>query len=122
MGRLAGLAYSCLRWPLAIVTYVLTQTTTTAVHNLAERVREAGFRIIEQWRLPSGVCLVQCPQDALAFETPTGRRVEPDTIRRFKLNMMGKRAVQVGQIQKVQQVQQLEPAKQASESEDRKGE
>ena len=69
-----------------------------------------------------GACLVQCPQDALAFETPTGRRVEPDTIRRFKLNMMGKRAVQVGQIQKVQQVQQLEAAEQASESEDSKGE
>jgi NAD-dependent dihydropyrimidine dehydrogenase PreA subunit len=38
-----------------------------------------------------GACLVQCPQDALSFETPDGRRVEPDTIRRFKLNMLGKR-------------------------------
>jgi NAD-dependent dihydropyrimidine dehydrogenase PreA subunit len=39
-----------------------------------------------------GACLVQCPQDALAFETPAGRRVGPEVIRRFKLNMLGKRA------------------------------
>ena len=31
--------------------------------------------------------------DALAFEDETGRRVEPDTIRRFKLNLMGRRSV-----------------------------
>ena len=41
-----------------------------------------------------GACIVQCPQDALAFETSDGRRVEPETIRRFKLNLLGKRAVQ----------------------------
>jgi NAD-dependent dihydropyrimidine dehydrogenase PreA subunit len=41
-----------------------------------------------------GACLVQCPQDALAFETPDGRRIGPETIRRFKLNMLGKRAQQ----------------------------
>jgi NAD-dependent dihydropyrimidine dehydrogenase PreA subunit len=39
-----------------------------------------------------GACLVQCPQDALAFATPDGRRVGPETIRRYKLNMLGKRA------------------------------
>ena len=39
-----------------------------------------------------GACLVQCPQDALAFEAPDGRRVGPEIIRRFKLNMLGKRA------------------------------
>lgn len=38
-----------------------------------------------------GACLVQCPQDALAFEGPDGQRIGPDTIRRFKLNMLGKR-------------------------------
>jgi NAD-dependent dihydropyrimidine dehydrogenase PreA subunit len=42
-----------------------------------------------------GACIVQCPQDALAFETPDGLRVEPDTIRRFKLNLLGERAHQV---------------------------
>jgi NAD-dependent dihydropyrimidine dehydrogenase PreA subunit len=40
-----------------------------------------------------GACLVQCPQDALAFAAPDGRRIEPDTIRRYKLNLLGRRAV-----------------------------
>jgi NAD-dependent dihydropyrimidine dehydrogenase PreA subunit len=43
-----------------------------------------------------GACVVQCPQDALAFEDETGRRIAPDTIRRFKLNLLGKRAVDAG--------------------------
>jgi NAD-dependent dihydropyrimidine dehydrogenase PreA subunit len=38
-----------------------------------------------------GACVVQCPQDALAFETPTGDRVGPETIRRYKLNLFGRR-------------------------------
>jgi NAD-dependent dihydropyrimidine dehydrogenase PreA subunit len=41
-----------------------------------------------------GACVVQCPMDALAFEDGRGRRVEPDTIRRYKLNLLGKRAVE----------------------------
>ena len=43
-----------------------------------------------------GACVVQCPQDALAFEDEDGGRVEPDTIRRFKLNLLGRRAVDAG--------------------------
>lgn len=43
-----------------------------------------------------GACLVQCPQDALAFEAPDGRRIDPAVIRRFKLNMLGKRAIRRG--------------------------
>lgn len=38
-----------------------------------------------------GACIVQCPFDALHFEGPDGGVVTPDTIRRFKLNLMGKR-------------------------------
>ncbi len=41
-----------------------------------------------------GACLVQCPQDALSFATPDGRSVGPETIRRFKLNLFGKRAAE----------------------------
>jgi ferredoxin len=41
-----------------------------------------------------GACVVQCPMDALSFEDESGRRVEPETIRRYKLNMMGRRAVE----------------------------
>ncbi|MFP6624672.1 MAG: HgcAB-like fusion protein [Myxococcota bacterium] len=40
-----------------------------------------------------GACIVQCPLDALAFETPDGERIEPDVIRRFKLNLIGSRTV-----------------------------
>jgi NAD-dependent dihydropyrimidine dehydrogenase PreA subunit len=40
-----------------------------------------------------GACVVQCSQDALAFEDEAGGRIEPETIRRYKLNLMGKRAV-----------------------------
>jgi len=38
-----------------------------------------------------GACIVQCPNDALHFESPEGGIIAPDTIRRFKLNLMGKR-------------------------------
>jgi NAD-dependent dihydropyrimidine dehydrogenase PreA subunit len=40
-----------------------------------------------------GACVVQCPMDALHFEDETGRRIEPEQIRRFKLNLLGSRAV-----------------------------
>jgi hypothetical protein len=38
---------------------------------------------------------VQCPQDALYFEGPDGRRIEPATIRRFKLNLLGQRSIEI---------------------------
>ncbi len=31
--------------------------------------------------------------DALAFSDAEGRRIEPDVIRRFKLNLLGQRSV-----------------------------
>lgn len=40
-----------------------------------------------------GACIVQCPVDALWFQNAAGQIVAPDTIRRYKLNLMGKRAV-----------------------------
>ncbi len=43
-----------------------------------------------------GACVVQCPMDALAFEDEEGRRVPPETIRRFKLNLLGSRSVDAG--------------------------
>jgi len=41
-----------------------------------------------------GACVVQCPEDALAFATPAGERIPPEVIRTYKLNMLGKRAKQ----------------------------
>jgi hypothetical protein len=32
------------------------------------------------------------PADALAVEAPDGRRVGPEVVRRFKLNLLGQRA------------------------------
>jgi NAD-dependent dihydropyrimidine dehydrogenase PreA subunit len=38
-----------------------------------------------------GACIIQCPFDALYFQSPAGETVSPDTIRKFKLNLLGKR-------------------------------
>jgi len=43
-----------------------------------------------------GACIVQCPCDALKFRSPSGTVVTPDNIRRFKLNLMGKRSKRTG--------------------------
>ena len=43
-----------------------------------------------------GACVVQCPTDALSFEDEWGSRIEPATIRRFKLNLLGQRTVDAG--------------------------
>lgn len=40
-----------------------------------------------------GACIVQCPCDALHFRSATGAIVPPDTVRRFKVNLLGRRLV-----------------------------
>jgi len=40
-----------------------------------------------------GACIVQCPCDALHFRSTTGAVVPPDTVRRFKVNLLGRRLV-----------------------------
>jgi demethylmenaquinone methyltransferase/2-methoxy-6-polyprenyl-1,4-benzoquinol methylase len=58
-GLWGRLAHAALRWPVAVLTYVLTQTSTQAVRDLAARVRAAGFTIREERRLGgTGVGLV----------------------------------------------------------------
>jgi len=42
-----------------------------------------------------GACIVQCPFDALYFKSPKGEIIPPETIRKFKLNLMGKRLAKV---------------------------
>lgn len=42
-----------------------------------------------------GACVVQCPHDALVLRAPDGRIIPPDVLRRYKLNLLGKRAVPV---------------------------
>lgn len=40
-----------------------------------------------------GACIVQCPFDALSFRNPKNETIPPETIRKFKLNLLGKRFV-----------------------------
>ncbi|NOZ75956.1 MAG: hypothetical protein GXO90_11405 [FCB group bacterium] len=40
-----------------------------------------------------GACIVQCPFDALRFSNPDGQYIDPATIRKYKLNLLGKRMV-----------------------------
>ena len=56
--------------------------------HIAELVRK--YRCVK-----CGACIVQCPHDALYFNDPYGNIVPPETIRKFKLNMIGKRVVEV---------------------------
>jgi NAD-dependent dihydropyrimidine dehydrogenase PreA subunit len=42
-----------------------------------------------------GACIVQCPFDALFFRSPEGSVIEAETVRRFKLNLIGTRKVDV---------------------------
>jgi NAD-dependent dihydropyrimidine dehydrogenase PreA subunit len=42
-----------------------------------------------------GACIVQCPEDALRFRYEDGRVVEAPTIRRTRMNMVGRRTVEV---------------------------
>ncbi|RMF10488.1 MAG: copper oxidase [Candidatus Neomarinimicrobiota bacterium] len=42
-----------------------------------------------------GACIVQCPFDALRFRTPDGDTIEPETIRTYKLNLLGQRAARI---------------------------
>ena len=67
--------------------------------------RQAGARVGPRGRpaivlahdercIRCGACVVQCPFDALAFEDEDGQRIDPDTIRRYKLNLLGRRSVE----------------------------
>ena len=42
-----------------------------------------------------GACIVQCPEDALAFITPARERIPPNVIRTYKLNMLGARTTSI---------------------------
>ncbi len=46
------------RWPMAALTYLVTQTSTAAVRDLAGLVHAAGFRIVAERRLPGGAGMV----------------------------------------------------------------
>jgi NAD-dependent dihydropyrimidine dehydrogenase PreA subunit len=43
-----------------------------------------------------GACVVQCPGDALSLVGPQGQVLSPESVRRLKLDLMGKRAQEKG--------------------------
>ena len=45
-----------------------------------------------------GACIVQCTFDALYFQSPKGKVIRPETIRRFKLNLIGRRLVKADKL------------------------
>ncbi|MBX7433688.1 4Fe-4S dicluster domain-containing protein [Mycobacterium sp. Y57] len=47
------------------------------------------------WCIQCGACIVQCPTDALRFRYGDGRVVEAPTIRRTRMNMLGRRSVEM---------------------------
>jgi len=59
-------------------------------------VKKHSVAMIEKDRcVKCGACIVQCPFDALYFKEVSGKILAPETIRKFKLNLKGKRAVRV---------------------------
>ena len=48
------LLHACARLPLAVLTYVLTQTTTHEVDDLAGMIRRAGFEVVAETRTDHG--------------------------------------------------------------------
>lgn len=40
-----------------------------------------------------GACIVQCPFDALFFQSPDGKMIPPQNIRKYKLNLLGQRSI-----------------------------
>ncbi|RKY87491.1 copper oxidase [candidate division KSB1 bacterium] len=53
-------------------------------------------RITEENRcVRCGACIIQCPFDALCFKSPEGKFLPPENIRKFKLNLFGKRLKQI---------------------------
>jgi len=49
-GFMRGLVYRLIRWPLAIVTYLIAQTGTKAVPDMAGEVARAGFAVVGDQR------------------------------------------------------------------------
>ncbi len=63
-------AHALVRWPLAVLTYVVTQTTTSAVVDLAALIGAAGFRVrAERRRAQGSLAVVVAEKGATA---PTG--------------------------------------------------
>jgi NAD-dependent dihydropyrimidine dehydrogenase PreA subunit len=75
--------------------YFCWQVCPEACFEKLEDVRKVEIAHSDRF-IRCGACVVQCPTDALSFEDRGGRRIEPEVIRRFKLNLLGQRSVDTG--------------------------
>jgi NAD-dependent dihydropyrimidine dehydrogenase PreA subunit len=89
------------RWHITLDTerckgvYFCWQVCPEACFEKREDVRKVELAHSDRC-IRCGACVVQCPTDALAFEDERGSRIEPATIRRFKLNLLGQRMLDAG--------------------------
>lgn len=60
-----------------------------------DRIRRKATRPRSHLCVQCGACIVQCPFDALFFGSSKGEIIPPEAVRKFKLNMMGKRLVNI---------------------------
>jgi NAD-dependent dihydropyrimidine dehydrogenase PreA subunit len=69
---------------------VCEQVCPTGVFNGQHHRRVATLAHPQQC-VQCGACIVQCPFDALYFQSSEGNVITPPTIREFKLNLLGRR-------------------------------
>jgi len=55
--------------------------------------KRLAFRPGDDRCVQCGACIVQCPFDALYFKSPDGQTLPPSVIRKYKLNLLGKRMI-----------------------------
>jgi ferredoxin len=48
-----------------------------------------------------GACIVQCPSDALRFRYPDGRVIPAAVVKRTRMNLLGRRTIQVQEEEKM---------------------
>ncbi len=61
-----------------------------------DKMEHTASMINRERCIQCGACIVQCPFDALCFESSEGEKIPPETIRRFKLNLLGSRLKKSG--------------------------
>lgn len=60
-----------------------------------DRIKNVSIIKQEKNCVQCGACIVQCPCDALHFQSPDGEVIPPESIRKYKLNLMGERMVKI---------------------------
>ncbi|NIO49903.1 MAG: 4Fe-4S dicluster domain-containing protein [Candidatus Aminicenantes bacterium] len=61
-----------------------------------DKIEHTASMIGRERCIQCGACIVQCPFDALHFESLEGEKTPPEIIRKFKLNLLGSRLKKSG--------------------------